>query len=523
MKLRFSCPKCGAPCEVDDAARSHACTHCGSLLLLEAPQREEIFVVDAQVRSPADVLALVIEYRLEAYRAELRGRFRDAQGQAPPEILFEAQVRAFEARLRTGTRIAEAASFQVPYWHLAGTIVQAILGRHRDGPKLVRLRGFGVEHSVPAYDVGQANLRDRGLRLGEASARPLLAADLEARGPFLPWRPATQGGQGYREIDKWRMRDLDRAIEPVVKHGEFLFGRRLLVYRPYWLARVIGERAEWVLVDASFGTIAGHPDELEARALLAQAVRDPLGSSEAHFRNVHALASRCPDCGAEQLFEPSHCVVVCPSCQLALRAEPGGIRMVACDHAKPHSVPSTYLPFWRFDLSPDEARPASVAEFARQWFTGTEPAGLPRARQLWVPAFRLLETEAGDEALKALLEAVHASEPELAAGKVPLGSRAAIAGASLSEGEAAALGRFALFAALGAPAAARLNATIVRQWMGLELKLQPPRLAFLPFEDRGDLLGFGTAQFPRWLLEAPERAAQRVNVQQALAAGSTPP
>jgi len=111
----------------------------------------------------------------------------------------------------------------------------------------------------------------------------------------------------------------------------------------------------------------------------------------------------------------------------------------------------------------------------------------------------------------------------LAAGKVPLGSRAAIAGASLSEGEAAARGRFALFAALGAPAAARLNATIVRQWMGLELKLQPPRLAFLPFEDRGDLLGFGTAQFPRWLLDAPERAAQRVNVQQALAGGSTPP
>ena len=40
--------------------------------------------------------------------------------------------------------------------------------------------------------------------------------------------------------------------------------QKVLVYRPYWLAKVtLDEGARWVLLDGSFETIAGYPDDAE--------------------------------------------------------------------------------------------------------------------------------------------------------------------------------------------------------------------------------------------------------------------
>ena len=71
---------------------------------------------------------------------------------------------------------------QVPYWHLTGRLVQAVLGRKGDGPKIVRLRAWDVEHTVPAYDTDRADLRDRGLRLSRSHVRPLIAKDAGRQG-----------------------------------------------------------------------------------------------------------------------------------------------------------------------------------------------------------------------------------------------------------------------------------------------------------------------------------------------------
>ena len=48
LALLLSCPKCGGPFTADDETASIACEHCGSLLLLSAPEREEIYIGDDQ-------------------------------------------------------------------------------------------------------------------------------------------------------------------------------------------------------------------------------------------------------------------------------------------------------------------------------------------------------------------------------------------------------------------------------------------------------------------------------------------
>jgi hypothetical protein len=46
LSILLSCPKCGGPFSVDDQVSSVTCEHCGSWLLLEAPEREELCVAE---------------------------------------------------------------------------------------------------------------------------------------------------------------------------------------------------------------------------------------------------------------------------------------------------------------------------------------------------------------------------------------------------------------------------------------------------------------------------------------------
>ena len=52
LRIQLECPKCGGPFEIDDETRSVSCEHCGSLLLLEAPEREELYIAEGRVRGP---------------------------------------------------------------------------------------------------------------------------------------------------------------------------------------------------------------------------------------------------------------------------------------------------------------------------------------------------------------------------------------------------------------------------------------------------------------------------------------
>jgi DNA-directed RNA polymerase subunit RPC12/RpoP len=526
VTLLLSCPKCGAPFEADDETAALRCAHCGSLLRLSAPDRTEACVAEDFVGGAAAIEDLVIAYRLQSARAAARASAEEGNAVA---LWAEARLAALEDDLRARLRVTEAHRIHVPYWHLAGRIVQGILGRANDGPKRVRVRGFAVEHTVPAYDTAAADLRDRGLRLCRARVRPLTSARAAELGRFLPWRPVAE--QAYREIDRWKGQDLDRTLEPVAKHARFVPGARLLVYRPYWIARV-GEPAgeSWTLVDGQFQTLAGAPSEAEARDLRAMADADPLASGSAAFRRVEVVASRCPDCGREEEFAHGETIVVCRNCHLALEPRPEGARIIPYLHARIGEVrlDGDYLPFWRFDLArrADGRVVRRLEDYARAAFGASAAGALPvRGEHLWVPAFRLVGTPAGDEAFRALAEWIHASPPDCESGKVPLGGHLRARGVTVPEDDARALLEFAFLGLHGPRAAARLNA---RSWKSAaegRMADGAPRLVMVPFDGDGDALRapLGGPRVPLLLLlEGPELDAQRASVHRARATDAPP-
>lgn len=525
LSIVLACPKCGASFPVDDETVSLVCEYCRSLLVVAAPERDEIGLEAANVHDPAQVLEVFFFSRLARRRTEIQARYRDAEGRstAPPAVV-DAELAVYEKLLRSRTRLVEARRVHVPYWHVHGKIVQAALGYWQHTNKRVRLRAFEVEHTVPGYDPGRANLRDRGLRLGRSRVRPLRLADVRSLGAFLPWVPVAE--QTYGEIQKWCTRTLERALDPVVKHGEFLFGRRLVVYRTYWLAHVEseGQPPEWLLVDGGYGTVAGHPGSQEVADLLALASSDPLHSAEESFRKVVVVAPRCPDCGFEQDLDPRHCFVVCPNCHRGLEPRPTGIRLVPYGHHAPGGVPADadHLPFWRYRFRV-ELPGGQVADTLQDYAAAVFPGGPEACRRIagdavWIPAFRLLGTEAGDEVLKRLLEWAHATPLPVLPEKIPLGTRGRFRGATLSEPDARQLARLALFGLHPPAASARLNVWTVKHGVvGARVTLSDPTLVMVPFTADGDGLRFeGTdARVPFLLLEGgPALEARRATVYQ---------
>lgn len=532
LALLFSCPKCGGPFTVGDEIASYPCDHCGSLLLLSAPERDEVYLADDQLRTPEAVLETVIRYRVQGQRAEILGLRGEEDERPPLEFWVQMRLEAFEKRLRSQARVIEAWRLYVPYWHLTGWIVQAILGRRSDGPKLVRVRAFAVEHSVPAYDTDAANLRDRGLRLCRSRVRPLTVKEVRERGGFLPWAPVAD--RPYREIERWRGQDLEPGLQAVAKHASFIDRGRVLVYRPYWVARVLIDEEQWVLADGGFGTLAGRPDAEEGRALAGLATSDPLRSGEPSFRRVHVVASRCPECGFEKALPAGHYVSACSNCHRGLAPTPEGPRIVAYGHGVrgQERLDGDFLPFWRYRFRIDIAGTPAVAverleDYGRAVFPrGSPPGFAPAGEHLWVPGFRLLGTEVGDETFKDLVEWVHAAGLEVVDEKVPIGGRPRLWGATLSEPEARELLPFALVGLHGKASAARLN-TLLMQRVVSKARITPsaPQLVMIPFDAAGEALCIaGTAvRVPRLLLRGgPELEAQRSTVHRARVVLSAP-
>jgi hypothetical protein len=334
------------------------------------------------------VLETVVRYRVQAQRAEILGLTGQEDEKPPPELWVEMRLEAFEKRLRGEARVVEAHRLHVPYWHVTGWIAQGILGRRSEGPKLVRLRAFAVEHSVPAYDTDQANLRDRGLRLSRSRVRPLTVREVRERGAFLPWLPVAD--RPYREIDRYKGQDLDPGLQPVTKYGAFLDRGRVLVYRPYWLARVATDTDQWILADGGFGTLAGHPDEDESRALLGLAIADPLRSGEPSFRRVHVVASRCPECGHEKALPAGNHVIVCRHRPGAHDRRPARcpVRSPCAARAARRRLPSLLRYWFRIEMAP--AAIESLRGLSPRALPAGRPARFWRRRAPSVPALRPL-------------------------------------------------------------------------------------------------------------------------------------
>ena len=527
LAIVLGCPKCGAPFTADDAIVSVSCAHCASLLILSAPERDEIYVADEVVRGAADIRDIAITYRVQAQRAEIAARHTDSEGNPPSESFIQSRLAAFEETLKQTVQVLDAHRLAVPYWHLTGKLVQATLGRQGEGPKVVRLRAFEVEHTTPGYDRAEADLRDRGLRLSRSRVRPLVVKDLAARGPFLPWVPLAS--EASREIDKWKGRDLEPGLQAVTRQAEHVSPRRMLVYRAYWLARVAIEGGlKWYLIDGSFASIGGYPDETEARALLNKAIPDPLRSTGESYRRVTVAASRCPDCGSEARVDPAAHVFVCANCHLALEPGAHGLRLHPYSHARVGQVAldGDYLPFWRYEFRIEIAGAAPITrleDYARALFPQAPPPGFaPRGAYLWVPAFRLLGTEFGDEAFQRLVEWIHGAAVEVEDGKIPLGGECTPHPATVDEAEARQAAAFVLFALHGKGSAARLNTMLVtRTIQKAKLTLSGPRLVAVPFaraaDDALQAPGSAVRVAPLLLRGGPALEAQRATVHRAAA------
>lgn len=523
FEVQLLCPHCGGPFVVSDATVSHVCEHCRSLLIIGAPEREEVFVEPARVSDPKTILETLLQYRIDAQRSVLVAKHSDEEGNPPPELLIAPLLKRFETRLRETARIVDCRQVHVPYRQTSGKVVQAVLGRHGEGAKVARLRAYTAEQTTQAYDAAQFNLRDTGLRLGRSVFRPLLSADVAQLGRFLP---RTEASTSRRELEKWRGQNLEAGFESVAKQGQVVVSFEATVYRPYFLVRVVLDRGdETLLFDGGFGTIAGHIKDDERDRFTRGKDADPLGTQKASFRSVKVVAARCPNCGADPKLAEDALVAVCENCHAGLAPSGSELRLV--NYEREDGVTptreTTFLPFWRmpFEIRLAGAPPLKTLEgYAKVLFPKGLPKGFaPQGESIYVPAWHLLTTQAGDEAYATLAQALHAKAWSWTSDRIGLELRPKFVPVSLSENEAKEMGWASLFAFHTKASAARLNTLLLKTMLfDAKVSFGTGTLALLAFTLNQRVYARPDLSIPALLVDGgPLLKAQRLSVQAAAA------
>ena len=518
------CPHCGGPFIATDATISHTCEHCRSLLIIAAPEREEVFVEPAQITEKAAILETLLRYRIDAQRAAIVAKHSDREGNPPPDILVNSLLKRFENKLRESAKVIDCRLIHVPYRQTSGKVVQAVLGRHGEGPKIARLRAYIAEQTSAAYDPARFNMRDAGLRLGRSVFKPLQSADVPKLGRFLP-RLAADASR--RELEKWRGQNLEGGFDSVAKHGQVVVTFEATVYRPYFLVRAQLDRGdETLLVDAAFGTIAGYLSETERDTFTRGKDTDPLGTEGASFRNITVAPSRCPNCGMDPKLAEAAIVSVCLNCHAGIAPTARGLALTNYDREEgtTASRDTVLLLFWRF---PFEIRlgASPVIRTLEAYAAAIFPQGLPKGfspqgPHVLVPAWGLLTTEAGDNAFAAVATALHSRPWAWTPDRVGLEARPRFVPVSFAEEEARQIAWATLFALHTKASAARLNTLLLKQKLfDAKLSFGAGSVALITFTAKEKVYERPEVKVPRLLVEggAP-LAAQRVTVQAAAAA-----
>lgn len=423
LAIKLRCPRCSTPARSDFRARSLSCAACGALVLFGWSAREAFFVQDAALADERQ-LALALQ------RTHPRGQ--------PPRLLSALRI-------------------QAPYWQIWADLVQAAPGRAHEGLRPLHLRTARLAYGCPAYaDVLHVARHEHAM---EASAvvRPLEPKEVQALGPFLPWEaPPERARQKLEQLAAQPLGPEQLAVERL---SLLVHARRALVYRPHWLARVIGASGQgFALIDAVSGELLGRPGTLEARALQGALRADPqaFGGGEAA---LVACDASCPECGLRQRFEPDAHVQMCDGCGRGLALEAATLRHVPCAHAywDEADPDGLWLPFWAFRvrLAPPSGDAVETLEAWSQlaFPEGAAPGFEPRGALLWLPAFRLLGHAEGDGLFRELIERLHQRPPQVEDGGFHPGGAAELVPASLSASEARELGALgrALFRRSAAP------------------------------------------------------------------------
>ncbi len=495
LEVELRCPECGAPVVVGIWDQSARCTFCASLLACGRVLGEEVFVVRDATATALDVVQLLIRTETESYRNELVGRSRNREGlQVDLPTLLDARVALLRAKLEAELEAVDDIDFLVPYELHERVIVQAVLGR-RDVVKESFVQCFLTEDLTRRFDASTTNLRDRGLKIRGAKLALLSDAHRDSvENRFLD--PADTTPKRVAPLaDRARAR-VDGDTQVVAQVEGVLRERKLQIWKHMSVGRVrrAGEIEDY-LIDHQFDTLAGRLERDEAARLRALEPR-PLGEVIAK-PSLRALASECPNCGADVALPPRAAIAFCENCALAVRVTPEGLR--ACAYAlgerPPRGSSGGFIgfPFWSV---PFRLRAAGRV-WTRVWdwleAVSKQPAALrfreqdPAESRVFVPARALFGARELDDAFTALVATATWRQPVVHPVRPSPGDLLRILDVELEPQSAGTLARFALVALHDAQSTRSLNGmnfrTLIRD---AELLPGEPELVVLPLALHAD-------------------------------------
>jgi hypothetical protein len=494
LEVELECTECGASFVAGVWDHSFRCSYCGSVLACERALGEEVFAVSDGGTTAADALALLIRNETESHRAELIGRAKgeDGRGVEIPSVI-DAEVEAFRAKLERELVLVEAGDFLVPYELHEQTVFQGILGR-RGAAKEAFVQSVRTEDIQRRYDPTVSNLRDRGLKLRFARVALLQESHLERVGGRALEAVPSSGAEA-RPMDRAGVR-VDGQLEVIARLEGICGERRLRVWKHMGFARVQrGADSTDYLIDRQFGTIAGRlePHETESyRALPPRRLDEVLAKPV-----LRAIASECPNCGAQLALSPRAKVAFCGTCACAIRVSAEGLTPLEYELApipeRDGADAVVGYPFWAF--------PARVTaggrEFRRFWDwleqVSPQPAAIryresdPPEARLFLPAREVFGTRELDDAFAALAAVATWRQPNTELGRAQPSDCSRMLDVELDAERAAPLARFALVALHDRQSTRALNGMSFRTWVAqAQLSLGAPRLVVLPLLLHGD-------------------------------------
>lgn len=493
FEIEVHCPECGGTGFWPEGQHLKKCPYCASLLYFE-PGPDSRFYLGPTVQTENQLKSVIVLYKAEKQRAEDTARYPGENQENQPEMLSvpTRPLAPYLERFERSVSIEECKLIYVPYWHFQAVLTQCLLARSEHDVREYQMRTMAVDEALPAYDDTRWDFRDRGLRFGQARLK-------EATGELLSMHPHL----AFRSDIESQLDGMINAFPPLVRRYDFkLYGlcnrQRLPILRPYWIAKFACERVESVLVDACFGSVAGHPDAEESSKLLLYGEMPYIPTEPLRIR---VLPARCPVCGFDIDWSSEEVVHFCTNCGRALALRDSEIQTVAYDYATLPDSSWCHLPFWkiRVKLQCKGRTYDGLKGYFRESFQERILRKGPYGDSLWIPAVQPRRMEKGDEFFAALIADATACSPALQEGPVvPTGSlHPTVRLDSVTASEMAAC---ALPTASGVPASLHKLVTVSRMLRETSVDVTEVRLVLAPYRIQQQDLLVGTQRFSVKLL-----------------------
>jgi predicted RNA-binding Zn-ribbon protein involved in translation (DUF1610 family) len=493
FEIEVHCPECGGTDFWPEGQHLKKCSFCASLLYFE-PKPDSRFYLSPTVQTENQLKSVIVVYRAEKQRAEDTARYPGENRENEPEMLSvpTRPLAPYLAEFERKVSLEKCRLIYVPYWHFQAVLTQCLLARSEHDVREYQMRSTGVDEALPAYDDTRWNFRDRGLRFGQAKLKEA-TTELLSQHPHLAFRSDIES-------------QLDRMINtfpPLVRRYDFRSYRlcnrqRLAILRPYWIVRFACDEVESVLVDACYGSVAGHPNGLEANALLLYGDMPYITSEPAQIR---VLPARCPVCGFDIDWSADEVIHFCTNCGRALALRNSEIQTAPYDYATLPDSSWCHLPFWklRVKLQCKGRTYTGLKSYFRESFQERILRKGPYGDSLWIPAVQPKRMEKGDEFFAALIADATACSPALQEGPVvPSGAlRPAVRLDSVTASEIAAC---ALPSASGVPTSLHKLVSVSRMLRETSVEVTEVRLVLVPYRTQQQDILVGTQRFSVKLL-----------------------